>query len=170
MQDLGEELAYIPQKERDQHLLEIEGHLHAIIQEKQKQGHSRDQAVELALKEFLPTDKLAEQIISEVDVMATVNRDSKPNVSDRRNVNVKAIVSLVLGILSILFMIVSLLGIALAIIGIVFGAIALSEIKQFNQDGKKMATAGIICSSCGVLLPIVFAFLAYFVYMNPTIS
>lgn len=170
LQDLSEELAYIPQSEREQHLIEIEGHLLSSIQDKLNQGHSREQAVDLALKEFLPTDKLAEQIINEVDVMATVNRGSNPNVADKSNVNTKAIVSLVLGILSIIFMIVSLLGIALAIIGIVFGTIASSEIKRYNQAGKKMATAGIICSIFGILLPFILAFLAYFVFLTPSIS
>ena len=147
VQDLSEELAYIPQVEREQHIIEIEGHLQSLAQEKIKQGYNKEKAVVEALNEFLPANKLAEQIINEVEMMSTINGGTGRYFSNRSKTNVKAITSLVFGILSIVFMIISLLGITFAIIGLVFGFIGLNEIKRFKQEGRKMALAGVICSS-----------------------
>ena len=165
VQDLSEELAYIPQVEREQHIIEIEGHLQSLAQEKIKQGYNKEKAVVEALNEFLPANKLAEQIINEVEMVSTINGGTGSN---RSKTNVKAFTSLVFGILSIVFMIISLLGITFAIIGLVFGFIGLNEIKRFKQEGRKMALAGVICSSIGVLLPILLAIIAYIAFMNPT--
>ena len=166
VQDLSEELAYIPQVEREQHIIEIEGHLQSLAQEKIKQGYNKEKAVVEALNEFLPANKLAEQIINEVEMVSTINGGT--GFSNRSKTNVKAFTSLVFGILSIVFMIISLLGITFAIIGLVFGFIGLNEIKRFKQEGRKMALAGVICSSIGVLLPILLAIIAYIAFMNPT--
>ena len=168
VQDLSEELAYIPQVEREQHIIEIEGHLQSLAQEKIKQGYNKEKAVVEALNEFLPANKLAEQIINEVEMVSTINGGTGCYSSNRSKTNVKAITSLVFGILSIVFMIISLLGITFAIIGLVFGFIGLNEIKRFKQEGRKMALAGVICSSIGVLLPILLAIIAYIAFMNPT--
>ena len=168
VQDLSEELAYIPQVEREQHIIEIEGHLQSLAQEKIKQGYNKEKAVVEALNEFLPANKLAEKIINEVEMMSTINGGTGRYSSNRSKMNGKAITSLVFGILSIIFMIISLLGITFAIIGLVFGFIGLNEIKRFKQEGRKMALAGVICSSIGVLLPILLAIIAYIAFMNPT--
>lgn len=67
LHDLSEELACIPHNEREQHVAEIEGHLHSLVEEKIAQGKNAEQAVEEALKEFLPAKKLAKQIIKETE-------------------------------------------------------------------------------------------------------
>lgn len=85
--------------------------------------------------------------------------------------NGKAIPSLILGILSILsLIIIPFLGILLGITGLTLGIIGLKEIKHFNQEGKKIAVSGVICSSLGILLPILFAILAFIFFMNITVS
>ena len=169
VQDLSEELAYIPHEEREQHIIEIEGHLQSLAQEKIKQGYNKEKAVVEALNEFLPANKLAEKIINEVEMMNTINGGTGRYSSNKSKTNVKAITSLVFGSsLSIIFMIISLIGITFAIIGLVFGFIGLNEIKRFKQEGRKMALAGVICSSIGVLLPILLAIIAYIAFMNLT--
>lgn len=62
-------------------------------------------------------------------------------------INGKAIASFILGILSIVTLIFTGIGIILGVTGLILGIIGLKEIKRFNQEGRKMAIAGIICSS-----------------------
>ena len=70
--------------------------------------------------------------------------------------NGKAIASLILGILSIVTSILTLVGIILGIIGLILGIVSLTEINRFTQEGRKMAVGGVICSSLGILFPILF--------------
>lgn len=80
--------------------------------------------------------------------------------------NGKAVASLILGILSIVTIIFVGLGIILGIIGLILGIIGLREIKRFKQEGRKMAITGIICSSLGIILPIILTVISAMAYMN----
>ena len=57
LHDLSQELACIPNNDREQHVLEIEGHLQSLVEEKIVQGKNTEQAIDEALKEFLPAKK-----------------------------------------------------------------------------------------------------------------
>ncbi|MCW3491693.1 DUF4190 domain-containing protein [Dethiobacter alkaliphilus] len=89
-------------------------------------------------------------------------------VQESKITNGKAIASLVLGIVSIITTILSIIGLILGVIGLILGIIGLTEINHFKQEGRKVAVAGIICSSVGILLPILFIISAYMAFMNPT--
>jgi ABC-type nickel/cobalt efflux system permease component RcnA len=68
---------------------------------------------------------------------------------NRTKTNSPAIISLVLGILSIL---VPIIGVALGVIGVVFSRKAAKEISQTNEEGRGLATAGLICSVVGITI------------------
>jgi len=68
LHDLSQELACIPNNDREQHVSEIEGHLQSLVEEKIVQGKNTEQAIDEALKEFLPAKKLAKQIINEAEI------------------------------------------------------------------------------------------------------
>lgn len=91
---------------------------------------------------------------------------SNLDVSKSKVTNGKAIASLILGILSIVTFILTLVGIILGIIGLILGIIGLKEINRFTQDGRKMAVAGVICSSFGILLPILLLVFSFLVFAN----
>ncbi|MCF8012040.1 MAG: DUF4190 domain-containing protein [Clostridiales bacterium] len=92
------------------------------------------------------------------------------NISENKVLNSKAIAALILGILSIVTLIFAGLGVILGVIGLILGIIGLKEIKHFNQEGRKMAVAGIICSSLGILLPIFLIIISYAAFINPVTS
>nr|WP_082003424.1 DUF4190 domain-containing protein [Sporosarcina sp. ZBG7A] len=58
-------------------------------------------------------------------------------------------ISLTLGILSIL---VPLIGLVLGVLGLVFSRSATKEIVKTNENGKGLATAGLICSVVGIVI------------------
>lgn len=80
--------------------------------------------------------------------------------------NHKAIASLILGVIAILLSLIPLAGIIIGILGIILGIIGIGEIKRLKQAGKKIAVFGIVCSSIGILLPIIAAIIGYIVFMN----
>ncbi len=61
----------------------------------------------------------------------------------------QSIASLVLGICSFIAWLIPLFGYPVSIVGIVMGAMAM------KKGGKKMAIAGIICSSIGLLITLI---------------
>lgn len=63
--------------------------------------------------------------------------------------NTNAITSLIFGILSI---VIPILGLILGIIGIVFSRKAVKEINYTNENGRGIATAGLICSIIGIII------------------
>jgi uncharacterized membrane protein len=67
---------------------------------------------------------------------------------DKTLSNSNSVISLTLGILSIL---IPFLGVILGVIGIMFSRIALNEIRETNENGKGLATAGLICCVVGVI-------------------
>lgn len=80
--------------------------------------------------------------------------------------NGKADASLIIGIISILLIIMPIVAVILGIIGLIFGILGFKEIKWLNQKGKKSAISGLICSSLGILLPIILAIIGFLSYMN----
>lgn len=83
----------------------------------------------------------------------------------RRSTNGFAIASLVLGIVGVVFVLPSL-GIFLfmipGVLALVFGYIARRQIKQHDQDGAGMATAGIILGYVAVGLYLIFNIIGFF--------
>lgn len=72
------------------------------------------------------------------------------DIQNTKVTNNKSIASLILGILSIVFFIQPLMGMTSGIIGLILGIFGVNEAKRFNQNGKKIAIAGVICSSIGL--------------------
>ncbi|TRM11729.1 DUF4190 domain-containing protein [Lentibacillus cibarius] len=91
---------------------------------------------------------------------------SSPEIANGNVTNGKATASLILGVISIVLSIVPLGGLILGIIGLIIGVIGLREIKRFKQGNKKIALSGIVCSSLGILLPIVLSVVGYMAYMT----
>ena len=88
------------------------------------------------------------------------------DVSKSSVTNGKATTSLILGVISILLVFVPFLGLILGVIGLILGIIGLIDIKDSKQVGKKLAISGIVCSSLGILLPLVLAVIAYLALTN----
>ena len=65
--------------------------------------------------------------------------------------NSNSVISLTVGILSIL---IPIIGFVLGIIGVVVSRKAIKEIKKTNEDGRGLATSGLICSSVGIVIQI----------------
>lgn len=63
--------------------------------------------------------------------------------------NGNSVISLTMGIISIF---VPLFGLFLGICGVVLSRKAVKEIKVTSEDGKGLATLGLICSSVGILI------------------
>lgn len=87
-------------------------------------------------------------------------------VSGNNVTNIKATTSLIIGVLSIVFVIIPFIGFILGLAGLIVGIIGLREMKRLNQAGKKTAVSGIVCSSLGILLPIILAVIGYIAFMN----
>lgn len=84
---------------------------------------------------------------------------SNDGILKMKVLNRKAITSLILGILSIaLFFGV---GIILGVIGLILGLVALKETKLNEQKGKNIAISGVICSSLGIIVPILLMAMIY---------
>ncbi|QUW22911.1 DUF4190 domain-containing protein [Sporosarcina sp. Marseille-Q4063] len=67
---------------------------------------------------------------------------------EKTQTNSNSVISITLGILSIL---IPMIGIILGVIWFVFARIALKEIRNTNDNGRGLATAGLICSVVGVV-------------------
>ncbi|MDX8047688.1 DUF4190 domain-containing protein [Gracilibacillus sp. S3-1-1] len=144
LEQLKEELAYLPEEKRAQHLIEIEDHLHSLILQKIDRGMEQDQAVEQTLADFLPADRLAQQIIDEEDVMQAINGRKNERTA---KTNSKAIMSLALGVAAI---IIPLIGLVIGIFGCVISRKARNEIAQLSEKGEGIAIAGLVVSVCGI--------------------
>lgn len=80
--------------------------------------------------------------------------------------NSNAIISLVLGILTLL---IPLIGFIFGIIGIILSVKATSQIKVTNEDGKGIATAGLVCSIIGLAFQL-FAIIGIIVFSTVLFS
>lgn len=79
------------------------------------------------------------------------------NVNESTKVNNKAVLTLVLGMFSIFISIITAFGFIPGIIGITLGFLGLREIKVTNhQNGKSLATVGILSCIIGTFLPVLF--------------
>jgi hypothetical protein len=64
--------------------------------------------------------------------------------------------SLILGILSIIFsFLLGLISVIIGIIGVILSRKAVKEIKTNGIGSKRLATAGLICSIIGIVIPII---------------
>ncbi|SDQ80486.1 DUF4190 domain-containing protein [Virgibacillus salinus] len=70
-------------------------------------------------------------------------------MAEKAATNGEAITSLTLGILSI---IIPFIGLFLGIIGVVVSRKATKQIVKTNEDGRGLATSGLICSVVGILM------------------
>ncbi|WP_239614616.1 DUF4190 domain-containing protein [Cohnella mopanensis] len=83
----------------------------------------------------------------------------KEEILDKKLLNRKAVISLVLGVLSIaLYFSV---GLILGVIGLIIGIVALKEIRVNEQSGRKTTITGIVCSSLGIIIPILLMTILY---------
>jgi len=80
--------------------------------------------------------------------------------------NGKAIAGLVLGILAIFFSFLGFIGIIIAIVGLILAILGLQNIKKYEQKGRGIAIAGIVCNSIAILLAIVLTVVGVFVFLN----
>ena len=67
----------------------------------------------------------------------------------KNETNSKAIISLTLGILSI---VIPLIGLIPGVLGLIFSRKATKEIVKTNENGKGLATSGLICSVLGIVI------------------
>ncbi|MGE7765708.1 DUF4190 domain-containing protein [Peribacillus sp. NPDC096540] len=84
-------------------------------------------------------------------------------MSEIKQSNSKAIVSLIMGILSIL---IPFIGIILGILGLIFASKSKKEISQSGESGHGLVTAGKVCSIIGIILNVIliFIFLVFFYF------
>ncbi|MBU8917624.1 DUF4190 domain-containing protein [Bacillus sp. FJAT-29953] len=82
-------------------------------------------------------------------------------MSEKNQTNNSSVISITVGILSLF---IPFIGLILGIIGIVFSRIAVKQIKKTNENGRGLATAGLICSIIGVILQLllILGYVAFF--------
>ncbi|NHM34039.1 DUF4190 domain-containing protein [Neobacillus terrae] len=82
-------------------------------------------------------------------------------MSEKNQTNNSSVISLTVGILSLF---IPFIGLILSIIGIVFSRKAIKQINQTNENGRGLATAGLICSIVGLILQLlmVLGYVAFF--------
>jgi hypothetical protein len=86
-------------------------------------------------------------------------------MSDKNQTNNSSVISLTVGILSLF---IPFIGLILGIIGIVFSRKAVKQINKTNENGKGLATAGLICSIVGIIIQVlmVVGYVSYFSVSN----
>ncbi|BCB04201.1 DUF4190 domain-containing protein [Bacillus sp. KH172YL63] len=92
------------------------------------------------------------------------------NTAETKITNGKATAAMILGILSIVSIIIPIASLILGVTGLILGILGRKEIKRFQQEGRKMALAGIICSVIGILLPIILTVLTFMAYSSTPTS
>lgn len=82
-------------------------------------------------------------------------------MSEKNQTNNSSVISLTVGILSLF---IPFIGLILGIIGIIFSRKAVKQINQTNENGRGLATAGLICSIVGIIsqLLMVLGYVAFF--------
>ncbi|MDR7240175.1 DUF4190 domain-containing protein [Neobacillus drentensis] len=82
-------------------------------------------------------------------------------MSEKNQTNNSSVISLTVGILSLF---IPFIGLILGIIGIIFSRKAVKQINQTNENGRGLATAGLICSIVGIILQLlmVLGYVAFF--------
>jgi hypothetical protein len=85
-------------------------------------------------------------------------------VSEGNRTNNNSVISLTVGILSLL---IPFIGLVLGIIGIVLSRKAVKQIEKTHENGRGLATSGLICSIVGLIIQI-FGALGYVAYFSIT--
>jgi hypothetical protein len=98
--------------------------------------------------------------------MVKLSKGRGYRMSENSQTNNSSVISLTVGILSLL---IPFIGLILGIIGIVFSRKAVTEINKTNENGRGLATAGLICSIVGIILQL-FAVLGYIAFFSLTSS
>jgi hypothetical protein len=83
-------------------------------------------------------------------------------MSDKNQTNNSSVISLTVGILSLF---IPFIGLILGIIGIVFSRKAVKQMNKTNENGKGLATAGLICSIVGIIFQVLMI-LGYAAFMS----
>ncbi|WP_217585977.1 DUF4190 domain-containing protein [Lentibacillus saliphilus] len=91
---------------------------------------------------------------------------SHSDVSKGSMTNSKATTSLILGILSIVLILLPFVGLILGVAGLILGIMGLNEINRSQEGSKKVAVSGIVCSSLGILLPIILSIIISMAFTN----
>jgi uncharacterized membrane protein len=88
------------------------------------------------------------------------DKGGKVMVEKTKTTNSNSIISLTVGILSIL---IPIIGLVLGVIGVVFSRKAVKEIKKTNENGRGLATSGLICGVVGIIIQIfgILGFIAF---------
>lgn len=88
---------------------------------------------------------------------------------EKTKTNSNSVISLTMGILSIL---IPIIGLVLGIIGVVASRKAIREIEKTSEDGRGLATSGLICSSVGIVIQLlgVLGFIAYYSVSNGPVA
>ncbi|WP_066307593.1 DUF4190 domain-containing protein [Bacillus sp. FJAT-29814] len=87
-------------------------------------------------------------------------------MSEKNQTNNSSVISLTVGILSLF---IPFIGLILGIIGIVFSRIAVNQMNKTNENGRGLATAGLICSIVGIILQLLMM-LGYVAYFSLSVS
>lgn len=69
-------------------------------------------------------------------------------MAEKNQANNNAVIALTVGILSLF---IPIMGLILGIIGIIFSRKAAKQINKTNENGRGLATAGLICSIVGTI-------------------
>ncbi|WP_043932775.1 DUF4190 domain-containing protein [Bacillus sp. EB01] len=82
-------------------------------------------------------------------------------MTEKTHINSNSVISLTVGILSILLPII---GLVLGVIEVVTSRKAVKEIERTVDGGRGLATAGLICSSVGIIIQLfgVLGMIAYY--------
>ncbi|KAB2328343.1 DUF4190 domain-containing protein [Cytobacillus depressus] len=72
-------------------------------------------------------------------------------MSEKNRTNSNSVISLTVGILSLL---IPFIGLILGIVGIAFSRKAVKQIEKTNENGRGLATLGLICSIVGLVIQI----------------
>ncbi|MFD6443343.1 DUF4190 domain-containing protein [Peribacillus sp. NPDC060186] len=90
-------------------------------------------------------------------------------MSEIKQSNSKAIVSLIMGVLSVL---IPFIGIILGILGLIFASKSKQEMAKSGESGKGLLTAGKVCSIIGIILNVIMIiiFLVFFFFAVNTDS
>jgi uncharacterized membrane protein len=96
--------------------------------------------------------------------MVKLSKKRREKMSEKNQTNNHSVISLTVGILSLF---IPFIGVILGIIGIVFSRKAVKQIDKTNENGRGLATAGLICSIVGIILQ-VFMVLGYVAFFSLT--
>lgn len=89
------------------------------------------------------------------------------SINDGEIINIKAMISLVLGCVSIILTFFSLLGLIIAVAGFIVSCISLKAIYMTGQKGYIFALVGLILNTLSIVIPLVI-FIISLLFFTPT--